>query len=387
MKFEFRLNTDVCFGHGIAKHVPERLKGAGFSKPGLVVDEGIYKTTATTNLLSALEKSRISPLFTLKSRGNAEPDYDYLDECASKFKGYDLDCLIGVGGGSSMDLCKGISVLLKNPGKGVDYRGMNKVKNPCLPTILFPTTAGSGSEATFTAVFLDKTTKVKLGINGKNVGASMAFLDSDFTASCPRNVAIASGLDAMVHALEAYMTTEQNPIVWRISIQAWVALYKNFEAAVNNREDHEARLNMLLGSYLAGITLMYSGGGIAGALSYPLGGEYKVPHGLSGGVFLRHIMEENIVRGYEGYGLLYDSVFPGNNLQSPGEKSRRLLNEFQNLLTSIQAVSDLRDYSIPKENIGHIVKTTINQRDAVLQNNPVPVDEKMLTVLLERVLW
>lgn len=386
MNYEFKLNVDICFGHDIAKQVPDRLKNAGFTRPGIIIDKGVFNTKPIKNFLSAIEGINISPLPVLKSRGDREPDYDYLDECASQFREYDLDCLIGIGGGSGMDLCKGVSVLMRNPGKAIRYRGMNKVENPSLPTILFPTTAGSGSEATFTAVFMDKATKVKMGINGKNVGARMAFLDSDFTASCPRNVAISSGLDAMVHALEAYMTTGQNPIIWRISIQAWVTLFKNFKFAINNPGDREARLNMLLGSFLAGITLRYSGGGIAGALSYPLGGEYRVPHGLAGGVFLRHIIEENIYRGYKGYALLYDSIFPGNNLISSGEKAKKLLNDFRELLISIGAVSNLRDYNIPKEDIEKIVATTISQRDTVLQNNPVPVDEKMLTDLVNRVI-
>lgn len=387
MEYRFALNTNAHFGHSLAKEAIDNLKESNFFNVGIVIDEGVYDVDAAKSLMMLLEEQGLRSAMTLKSRGSEEPDYNYLDECAAAFKKYKVDCMIGIGGGSAMDLCKGISILMTNPGKGVDYRGMNKVTNPNLPTILFPTTAGSGSEATATAVFLDKSTQIKLGINGKNVGAMMAFLDSDFTASCPQKIAVSSGLDAMVHALESYMTTGQNPIIWRIAIQAWVTIFRNFAVAVTDRENCEARLNMLQGSYLAGTTLMYSGGGIAGALSYPLGGEFKIPHGIAGGIFLSHIMEANISKGYEGYAFLHDQVFPQDVcIGSSIEKSKRLLGKFKDLLSSVEAPLDLQDFNISKNDIQHIVKSSIEQRKAVLQNNPVPVDAQMLTELLERVL-
>lgn len=386
MEYHFRLNTDAYFGHGIVgKSLSDKLRERSLVRTGLVIDENVYGTDQAQQLLSSLKRAGLEIACVLQSRGSEEPDYDYLDACAEECRGTAPACLIGVGGGSTMDLCKGIAVLLKNPGKGIQYRGMDKVMKPGLPVVLVPTTAGSGSEATFTAVFIDKAANIKMGINGKNVGASMVFLDADFLSSCPRRVALSSGLDALVHALEAFMTTKNNPIIWEFSVQAWRLLTANFRASLEDAAKREARLNMLLGSYLAGITLMYSGGGIAGALSYPLGVEYRVPHGLAGGVFLEHIIEINAAHGYDNYGILLDGVYE-KAPDSGASKSQSFLVEFRDLLSSIHAPRDLKAYGIPKSDIPRIAELTMEQRSPVLHQNPAPVDARILAGLLERVI-
>ena len=386
MNFEFKLNTQTYFGNGVADTLVEKLKSFGFSKPGIVIDESVFSVPPAQKLIELFNKSTIPAQHILKTRTNQEPDYEYLDLCAEECKKYHLDCIIGIGGGSTLDLCKGIAVLLKNPGKGIDYRGMDKVGNPSLPSILIPTTAGTGSEATFTAVFIDRKNKVKMGINGKNVSAFAAFIDSDFTASCPHHVAVGAGLDAMVHALEAFMTTKENPIIWKISIQSWTILFKSFMQAINDPENHNARLGMMLGSYLAGITLMYSGGGIAGALSYPLGAEYNIPHGLAGGVLLKHIIEANIKGGYDGYSILYDEMEHDNSLVDSSEKSKKFLDKFNSLLLNINAPVDLKTFAVPKSKISEVAKSSVEKRNAVLKRNPILVDEAMLERLLVKVL-
>lgn len=383
--FEFKLNTNSYFGHGITDALPEKLKEFGFRRPGIVIDEAVYGTEAAKKLMARFDASALAVQCVLKSRSDREPDYDYLDLCADEIKKYDVDCLVGIGGGSAMDLCKGIAVLKSNSGKGIMYRGMNKVKNSSIPVVLIPTTAGTGSEATFTAVFVDRESKTKLGINGQNVGAYAAFIDSDFTASCPKGVAVGAGLDAMVHAFESFMTTEKNPVIWRIAIQSWAILFKSFEKAVNQPHERAARLNMLLGSYLAGITLMYSGGGIAGSLSYPLGAEYGVPHGIAGGVFLKHIIEMNIRSGYRGYNVLYDEMEPNDCMADPSEKSERFFEKVSLLISSIGAPAGLSEYGIKRTDVLNIAKSTIEKRGAVLERNPIRFDKGKITELLEKV--
>lgn len=386
MEYHFRLATDAYFGHGIAGELlADKLRERELSRVGLVIDENVFAARPVQRLMSSLGGAGLELAWLLKGRGTEEPGYDYLDKCAKECRGTRAQCLIGIGGGSTMDLCKGIAVLQTNPGKGVEYRGMDKVTRPGLPTVLIPTTAGSGSEATFTAVFIDKQAKIKMGINGKNVRAQMAFLDSDFLESCPRSVAIASGMDAMVHALEAFMTTRKNPIIWEFAIQSWRLLMTNFRASLEDAANRTAKLNMLLGSYLAGITLMFSGGGIAGALSYPLGVDHKVPHGLAGGVLLEHIIETNLAHGYEGYGLLYDRTYE-RPADSVADKSRSFLARFRELLSSINAPKDLRAFRIPKEDIQRLAALTVEQRSAVLRQNPVACDETLLAAILDRVI-
>lgn len=385
ISFSFKLSVDVLFGLNRYQDLPRLIGEAGWTRPGLVIDGAIIHTDAAVALSQLLARTFGRDLPTLTTRTNAEPDYDYLDQCTDFFRHADVDCLVGVGGGSAMDVCKGICVLLRNPGKGIDYRGMNRVENPSLPSILIPTTAGTGSEATFTAVFVDRSTRTKMGINGKNVSARMAILDPSFTASCPRQVAVGAGLDAMVHSLEAFMTAQAHPIVFELGQLAWCYLFRAFPEAVNNPKNHEARLQMLLGSFLAGITLAYSGGGIAGALSYPLGAEFGVPHGLAGGLLLQYIVRENLDRGYDGYGDLYSRMFPEESSLPRKERSRRFLERFCEMLSLIGAPESFEGYSVRRSDISHIIEQTLEQRTAVLRNNPMPVDQEFLTRVLDPV--
>lgn len=385
MQFDFKFATDAIFGHNRYRELPSLLRERGWSRPGFLMDAALRKTPPAIDLLRLLRQEFNEDVAVLESRSGAEPDYDYLDECAARFRGLNIDCLVGLGGGSAMDLCKGICVLLRNPGKGIDYRGMDKVQFPGLPAVLLPATAGTGSEATFTAVFVDKARHTKMGINGRHVAAQLAILDPAFTASCPHPVAVGAGLDAMVHSLEAFMTCRSNPIIFELAQQAFTLLFRAFPAALGNPDASEARLEMLIGSYLAGITLRYSGGGIAGALSYPLGGEYHVPHGLAGGVLLKHILRENIEQGYEGFADLHTRLFPEEATAPTTERSRRFLGRFTELLTAIRAPSTLEGFAVSFADIPAVVRQTMEQRAGVLKNNPVPVTEDMLSRILEAV--
>ncbi len=383
--FSFAVDLNVVFGLNRYKELPSLMKERGWARPGLVIDGSIVNSAPAVDLLGLLRNEFGSEIQTLETRTTGEPDYDYLDECADVFRTADIDCLIGVGGGSAMDVCKGICVLLKNPGKGIEYRGMNLVRFPSLPAILVPTTAGTGSEATFTAVFVDAANKTKMGINGRNVGCQLAVLDPAFTASCPRRVAVGAGLDAMVHSLEAFMTTRSNPIIFELGQLAWCHLFRAFPDAVNDPEAHEARLQMQIGSFLAGITLAYSGGGIAGALSYPLGGEFAVPHGLAGGLLIRYIISENLKRGYRDYAELYSRMFPEESGLSLDERCKRFHDRFVQMLAAIGAPPDFSGYSVRPSDIPRIIDQTLSQRSAVLKNNPIPVDEQLLTNILDPV--
>jgi alcohol dehydrogenase len=225
-----------------------------------------------------------------------------------------------------------------------------------------------------------------MGINGRNVSGKIAVLDPVLTASCPHWVSVGSGLDAMVHSLEAFMTTRDNPLVHEMAIQAYTLLFRAFPEAINNRAATHARLNMLAGAYLAGIAVMYSGGGIAGALSYPLGGEFGVPHGIAGGILLQHIIKENINAGYDGFAELHLRLFPEDVLMTPRERSKYFLERFCQMLSAIRAPEHLGAYVLRRSDVPSIVEQTIKQRMAVLRNNPTPVNEQLLTRVLQNVI-
>jgi len=386
LTFEISAPTPAVFGSGRSRSLAALLSERGWSSPAVVIDEAVAGTAAAADTLARLHAAFGEEMPVLHAATAREPDYDYLDRCADEFRDLKLDCLVGIGGGSAMDLCKGIAVLLTNPGRGIEYRGLDLVKRPAVPTVLLPTTAGTGSETTPTAVFVDRKTSTKLGINGVHVAPTLAVLDPDLTATCPHLVAVGSGLDAIVHALEAHMTCATHPFAHGIATQALGYLFDGFPAAVNEPEAESARLQMLLGAYLAGITLRYSGGGVMGALSYPLGAEFGIPHGLAGGLLIPHVVRLNVAAGYDGYGALERSLSANGVNTDPKETSRVFVERVSNLFDTIGAPSNFAEYPVTQSDIPQIVQETTSQRAAVLAANPAPADGAFLTEVLEAVI-
>jgi alcohol dehydrogenase class IV len=219
---------------------------------------------------------------------------------------------------------------------------------------------------------------MKMGINGRYLEPELAVLDPDLTASCPHRVTAASGLDAIVHAIEAYMTCAGNPVAHATAVEALDHLFTAFPAAIGAAEAEGARLQMLLGAYLAGVTLRYSAGGVMGALSYPLGAEFGVPHGLAGGLLIPHVVRLNIAAGYEGYAALERRL--GGDGGSEGFRRR-----VESLFAVIGAPRDFEGYAVTRAAIPGIVEQTHSQRAAVLAANPVRIDDAYLTEILEAV--
>jgi alcohol dehydrogenase class IV len=329
MNFEFNLKTKTIVGTGSVEKVFGFLEEQKHKRVGLIIDQAL-KNNSYVN--SFVEKLRSHDLVAVCWYYDLpfEPDYNSLDRIKLLFKDKEdsrVDILIAIGGGSVLDFGKGIATLIYNHDAALQYRGFPKNLNPSVPLIAIPTTAGTASEVTFNAVFTDTEGGKKLGINTHNNFPVMAILDSNFTRNSPYNVALSSGLDALVHTFESFATTNQNPYTRMFAREAFKFLFNNIEEALNSDSD-EARENMLFGAYLAGISLFNSGSGPAGALSYPLGVVFKVPHGIAGGFVLPYLIQHNVQANYLDYAELYNQIKGANVSLSAGEKSKALAKAF-----------------------------------------------------------
>jgi alcohol dehydrogenase len=313
-RFLFQLDNRLIYGAGRSRELPAWLRERGFARVLVAVDAGVARHSEyCREILGLVAAAAGTTLETL--RDTEEPDYDYLDEVAERIRALPRpDLLIAIGGGSCLDMGKALAVLLTNPGKGIDYRGFDKVRVPGVPTLLIPTTAGTGSEVTINAVFTDKREMRKLGINGRHLSATWALLDAEWTLSCPRAAAVSAGMDAMVHTLESFMCRQHNALTRVLSREAFRLLYRDLPCLIEEPANLERRQNLLLGAYLAGAALFNSGSGIAGAFSYPLGVNYKIPHGICGAVFVASVVEYNAARGYSDYQELVQMIEPGSPL-------------------------------------------------------------------------
>ena len=364
----FKLSTHLFSGVGVSSKIPELLRDKNWNSVAVLVDESV-------TLSSSYYKSFIKDLGDscqevneYKLRSSEEPDYEYLDFVAARVRSWgSLSVVIGIGGGSSLDITKAVSVLLTNKGKGVEYRGFDMVKKPGLPTICIPSTAGSGSEVTINAVFTNKAEKKKLGINGNFMNATYAVLDANWTVSCPYTVALSSGMDALVHSLESFMCKQSNHITRLYSKMAFRLLFSALPILKESPNDLEKLQDILVGANFAAIALFNSGSGIAGALSYPIGVHYKVPHGIAGAIFISSVLKYNVERGYYDYSELYDEVFQISDLTKK-QKSEALVEAVSGLSSYLGVPSDLSNWGIGRSEKEKIFNLTMPLQNAFDQN-------------------
>jgi len=374
-EFSFQLYTDVRYGVGYSKKIGNFLKDHDFNKVLILVDEGCSKKSEYFDEVKSVINQYTEKLDIFYLRGTEEPDYDYLDEIVEKVRRLDKpDIIIGIGGGSSLDITKAVAGLCNNPGKSILYRGFDNLKVPGVPCMCIPTTAGTGSEVTINAVFTDKNEMKKLGINGKFMHATWAILDAEWTMSCPHSVAVSSGIDAMTHAIESFMCKQSNIITQLYSKEAFRLLWENLPCLVEDPNNLEKRQNILLGAYFAAVALFNSGSGISGALSYPIGVHFKVPHGIGGGIFLPSVIEFNVEAGYNGFAQLLDLI-EYNPESTKRDKAVRFVKRFRAFSERIGVPKSLAKWGINSENIDNVAKLMLPLQGAFDQN-PVPFSAK-----------
>ena len=305
--FSFQLDNRLQYGFGISRRLDAFVKDRNWQDVILVADEGIMTLPYFRTFLDLLKG--VANIHLVAVRSTEEPSYDYLDQLADTVRGFaKADALIAIGGGSAMDTGKALAALRTNPGPAINYRGFDKITVPPLQSVCIPTTAGTGSEVTINAVFTDKKEMKKLGINGRFLNATYAVLDAEWTMGSPIHIAVSSGMDALVHTLESFMTTNANPLTRALNREAFKLLYENLPTLVDAPQDKDRHQLILLGAYLAAAGLFNSGSGIAGAMSYPIGVHHKVPHGIGGGILIASIVAHNVEQGYYDYAELLDMV-------------------------------------------------------------------------------
>lgn len=367
----FLLHTRTHAGLGWSKNLPSLLEQNAFKTCLVLVDQGVADNSPYFTEVIDIIKSAGVTVHVETLRGSEEPDYDYLDQVADRARAlHGIDAVIGIGGGSCLDISKAVAVLMTNPGKGIEYRGFDKVQNPGLPMIAIPTTAGTGSEVTINAVFTDKKEMKKLGINGRYMNASYAVLDALWTMSCPHQAAVSAGMDALVHSLESFMCRQANDLTRVYSSSAFQKIITALPALAEDPKNEGKRQQLLLGAYLAGIALYNSGSGISGALSYPLGVHHKVPHGLGGGMFIGSVLEYNVGKGFYDYARLWDLVGEDKS-GTDEEKSRRVVDLVKKVGERIGVPAYLNQWGVIRENLRDIHQHVLPLQ-AAFDQNPVP---------------
>lgn len=290
--FQFNLNPDLFFGEGALSNIPEVITKNHFNRVMIICDEGIEKAKILELVLQQVRKTNVE--CSVFSNVEANPTTETVEAGMHLLERFKPDLLIGVGGGSPIDVAKAISMLATNGGRITDYEGIDQFSNTPLPLLAIPTTAGTGSEVTVFTVITDTSTEYKLTVGGKSLAPNWAILDPSLTLTLPPALTAATGLDALVHAIESYTSTMANVLTETLALEAIRTIASNLRQAVFNGENSSARGAMLYGSLLAGIAFNNTRLGNVHAMSHPLSAIYNVPHGVANSVLLPHVMRFNL---------------------------------------------------------------------------------------------
>jgi alcohol dehydrogenase len=370
-KFFFELDNRVFAGVGCTRNIPELFTKQGYHSAVILVDEGVKQHNPYFSEILGLIEGAGHSVHIEVIRGTSEPDYVYLDATIDKLRALDRpDVLIGIGGGSTLDVAKACAAMLTHEGSAIKYRGDDELVNPPIDSIIIPTTAGTGSEATTSASFIDHKEMMKLGINGRYMNAKFSVLDAEWTASCPLPAAISAGIDAMVHTIESFMTTNANPMSRALNRESFRILHGALPSIVDDHDNAEKRQELLLGAYLAGAALFNTGSGIAGALSYPLSTYYNVPHGIGGGIFIADICKYNVERGYFDYADLLDAAEPHPDW-SKEQKAHRFVELLQETADKLGVPKNLDQWNLGADKLDEIV-SLMQPMQGAFDQNPIP---------------
>ncbi len=290
--FNFSLCQNVVFGAGAVKKLPELLAENNIKSVLVVTDASLVSLGFADEVTNALKDGGVE--YTVFSDIEPNPSIETVEKATAFFKESGAEGMVAFGGGSPMDVAKAAAVLATFGGKVTDYEGVGNVPGKIMPIVAIPTTAGTGSEVTASSVITDHERSFKFSIGSPNIIPAYAILDPNFILSLPKHIAAPTGMDAIVHALESYISKDATPFTDCMAEKALDLLGKNIRDFVADRKNVDAASGMLVGSNFAGIAFARAKLGNVHAMAHPLGGVFNIPHGVANAVLLPHVMKYNI---------------------------------------------------------------------------------------------
>jgi len=373
--FQFNTTPGLRFGSGQSKESCKEI----FNKLGprilFITDKGLMSLGLTKPTLQELKKMSVVEIF---DEVEADPSKKTLLTAIEMGKKIKATGVIGFGGGSSMDVAKLTALILGSKENLEDVWGVSNAKGPRLPLVLVPTTAGTGSEVTPISI-ITVGEEEKKGVSSSIILPDLAILDPDLTLGLPAGTTAATGIDAMVHAIEGYASSNKNnnPISKMLAIEALKLLGSSIEKAVFDGSNVEARGKMLIGAMLAGKAFANSPVAAVHALAYPIGGTFHISHGLSNSLVLPYVLRFNSVesKAAKNYAELAKYVFPNIDINKGAQAvSAEFIDKLEDLSKNLGLPQKLREVNIPKEACKKMAQDAMKQT-RLLINNPREVTE------------
>lgn len=346
--FNFRIPQNIIFGMGSLKKLPEIMKENHMHHVFLISDHGLERLGVVKKIQDIIEGAGFACTSYLDLKSN--PTQEIVSAAASQYQKCGASSIIALGGGSPMDVAKAVGVLAKYGGDISDYEGNSKVPGPIIPIIAIPTTAGTGSEVTASAIITNEQTNFKFAVFSHELFPKYAILDPELIMTAPAPIAAACGLDALIHAMEAYISKNSTPFSDAFAEKAMKLIGANLRRFVENRQDQEAACAMMAGSNFAGISFVWAKLGIVHAMSHPVSGFFHVAHGVANSVLLPTVMEYNALADHGRYEIIYNAIQQGTE-PVKNFRPEMLVDELRALNKGLGIPASLRELGVTEDKI------------------------------------
>jgi alcohol dehydrogenase class IV len=361
----FYLPPVLIIGSGASEQVGEESRKLGATKGLIVTDEVLLKLGLLDNIKRALSQAKIQ--FTLYSDVFTEPTVEFVEEGLKAYRENGCDFLLAVGGGSAIDTAKAIAIMVTNTGSLEDYQGLGKIPEVGVPLIAVPTTAGTGSEVTQFTIITDTRRNVKMLIGSPFLLPQKAIVDPLLTLSMPRSLTAATGIDALTHAIEAYISVKAQPMSDIFSLSAIELISGNLRRAWSNGNDIEAREKTMLGALQGGIAFSNSSVALVHGMSRPIGAYFHVPHGVSNAALLGVVTEFSLTGNPARYARIASAM--GENAEHlPVMKAADLAAKSIKRLIKDIKIPSLQELGVGKEELGKLAPRMAE--DAIASGTP-----------------
>lgn len=364
MEFDFYVNSNIVFGLGTVGKLSEIITRFGLKKIMTVYDSGIKAAGIADLVLSEIKKSGAETI--VFDRVIPNPTNEVVEEAYAEAKAFGADGFVAAGGGSSIDLAKAVNVLMTNGGSLSDYAGMNQVKNSCLPLIALPTTAGTSSEITNVSALIDTEKCIKYVIIDNKITPSFVIADPELTRTVPPGVTAATGMDAITHAVESYISNMASPLTDYNALEGLKILYRNLPSAVRDGNDMKAREQMMLGCIITGFSFSNANLGLVHGIAHTLSAHFGLAHGMANAAVLPYVMAFNADSCPEKMIRLAECV--ACRLTGDQLKDRFLFSEELLKLIRKLGIKTLKEQGVRKEDFDMLADDVL--REPVLGFNP-----------------
>ncbi|VBB07682.1 alcohol dehydrogenase iron-type [Lucifera butyrica] len=348
----------------------------------IITDQGVWNAGLIEKPKSILESAGIR-VYVINNTP-PEPEVEQVNIIFNAAKELECDLIIGIGGGSSMDVAKIVAVMLTNAPSLSEILAGAKIEKRGIPAFMVPTTAGTGSEVTPNAIFLVPEKELKIGVVSEKLLPDCVILDPVLTIGLPKAITAATGMDALSHAIECYISKKANPFSDTFALKAINLIARSIRQAYNNGQDLEARHDMLLGAMFGGLCISTSSTVAVHALAYPLGGKYRIPHGLSNAILLPHVMNFNMDAAAAKFKDIAIAMELGTDGLSTRQAAKKMIENLYSLIRDLNIQVNLKEMGIRESDIDSMAEAALKVT-RLLDNNPKPMNRNDIYGIYKKV--